>query len=74
MMVTLASFGPFTWSASVTGGYIDSAVGPGVGFFVITVQPGSGSKADCVGIVRTTVGAGRASVGAVDVKVGVACS
>src|SRR4030042_1498151 len=74
MMVTLAVAGPFTQSVSVTGGKIDSAVGPGVGFFVITVQPESGRKADWVGTVRTTVGAGRASVVAVAVKVGVACT
>ena len=45
-----------------------------MGFFVITVQPESGRKADWVGTVRTTVGAGCASVVAVAVKVGVACT
>ena len=71
-MVTLALAGPLAWSDSLTGGKTDSAVGPGVGFFVITVHPESGRKADWVGTVRTKVGAGLDSV--VAVEVGVACS
>ena len=59
MMVTRALAGPFAQSFSVIAGKIDSAIGPGVGSFVITVQPESGRKADSVGTVRKTVGAGR---------------
>ncbi len=44
MIVTLAVIGPLTQSVSLTGGKIDSAVGPGVGFWVITVQPESGRE------------------------------
>jgi hypothetical protein len=71
-MVTLALAGPFTQSVSVIGGKIDSAVGPGVGFFVITVQPESGDNAAWAGTVNMTVGAGRALV--VAVGVGLACT
>jgi hypothetical protein len=46
MMVTLALAGPLTQSVALTGGKIDSAVGPGVGFLVITVQPDAGERAD----------------------------
>jgi len=72
MMVTLALAGPLTHSVSLTGGKIDSAVGPGVGFRLITVQPESGDRTAWDGTVRTTVGAGRALV--VGVTVGVACT
>jgi hypothetical protein len=72
MIVTLAVIGPLTQSVSLTGGKIDSAVGPGVGFWVITVQPESGKRAAWVGTVRMTVGAGRVFV--VAVAVGVACT
>ncbi len=71
MMVTLAPGGPLTQSVELTGGKIDSVVGPGVGFCEITVQPESGSRAPWVGTVNTTVGAGRD--GEVAVGVGVAC-
>ena len=74
MMVTLAVAGPLTQSVSLTDGKIDSAVGPGVGFWVITVQPESGERAAWVGTVRMTVGAGRATVVEVAVGVGVACT
>lgn len=71
-MVTFALAGPLTHSVSLTGGKIDSAVGPGVGFWLITVQPESGERTGWDGTVRTTVGVGRALV--VGVAVGVACT
>jgi hypothetical protein len=72
MMVTLASAGPLTQSVLLTAGKTDSAVGPGVGFLLMTVQPESGSKLVSVGTLNTTVGAGRATL--VTVVVGVACA
>ena len=69
--MTLALAGPLTQSVSLTGGNIDSAVGPGVGFWVITVQPDSGEMDACEGTVKTTVGAGRSLVG---VAVGIVCT
>ncbi len=79
MIVTLAFAGPLTQSVSVTGGNFDSAVGPGVGFLVTTVQPESGRKGVWPGTVRTVVGAGRETVEAswataVAVDVGFACT
>lgn len=74
MIVTLAVAGPSIHSVSPTGGNIDSAVGPGVGFCVITVQPASGKRAACVGTVRTTVGARGTLAVEVAVTVGVACT
>jgi hypothetical protein len=76
MIVTLALAGPFTQSVSLTGGKIDAAVGPGVGFVLMTVQPESGSRLVWVGTLSTTVGAGREAVVAVAlaVAVGVACA
>ena len=68
-MVTLADAGPLTQSVLLTGGKIDSGVGPGVGFRVTTVQLDAGKIDPCVGTVNTMVGAGRALVG---VTVGVA--
>ena len=62
MIVTLAVLGPFVQSVSLTGGKADSAGGPGVGFWVTTVQPESGSMEDSSGTVSTTVGAGLAAV------------
>jgi hypothetical protein len=70
MIVTLALLGPFVQSVSLTGGNFDSAVGPGVGFWVTTVQPESGSMEDSSGTVSTTVGTGLATV--VEVEVGIA--
>ena len=70
MIVTLALLGPFVQSVSLTGGNFDSAVGPGVGFSVTTVQPESGSMEDSSGTDSTTVGAGLATV--VEVEVGIA--
>ncbi len=60
-----------TQSVEPTGGKIDTAVGPGVGFCEITVQPESGDNAPWVGTDKTTVGAGRE--GEVAVGRGVAC-
>jgi hypothetical protein len=57
-MVTLAVAGPLTQSVSLTNGNTDSAVGPGVGFRVITVQPETGKRAAWVGTAWTAVGAG----------------
>ena len=72
MMVTLALAGPLTQSVSLIGGKTDSAVGPGVGFVLITVQPESGSKLLSVGTLNTTVGAGLGTL--VAVAVGVVCT
>ena len=71
MIVTLASAGPFTQSESVMGGKADSAVAPGVGFWVTTVQPELSRMDDCSGNVTTLVGVSWAIV--VAVEVGVVC-
>ncbi len=65
MIVTLALAGPLTQSVLVTGGNFDSAVGPGVGFWVMTVQPASGGISVFCGTKTTVVGAGLAMVEAV---------
>jgi hypothetical protein len=72
MMVTLALAGPLTQSLSLTGGKTDSAVGPGVGFVLITVQPESGNRLLSVGTLNNAVGVGRGTL--VEVAVGVACT
>ena len=76
MIVTLASAGPLTQSDGPTGGKFDSAVGPGVGFWVITVQLEFSRTGVSFGTVMVTVGAGlEVVVGAlVAVDVGAACA
>ena len=64
MIVTLAVSGPFTWSASVTGGKSEAWVGPGVGWRATTVQPESGaSSCELCGTSNTAVGGGAPKVG-----------
>jgi len=65
-MVTLASADPLVQSELVTGGKIDSSVGPGVGLRVFTVQSGIIETEDSVGSASTNGGVGRASVVAVE--------
>ena len=76
MIVTLASAGPLTQSDGLTGGKFDSAVGPGVGFWVTTVQPEFSRIGVSSATARVTVGAGlEVVVGArVAVEVGAACA